>query len=134
MAIFTFEVVTQDRTVVLTDVEYALLPGVDGSFGILANHLPIMAALDIGVLEFGLLRGKRRKIALGGGFTEMHDNRLTVMAHTAELAEEIDVLRARQAQRRAEERLADRQGDLDITRAQVALRKALMRLEVANDK
>lgn len=134
MATLMFEVLTQERTVVMTEVEYVLLPGVDGSFGVLANHLPIMAALDIGVLEFGPRQGKRRKIALGGGFTEMHNNKLTVMAHTAELAEEIDVLRARQAQRRAEERLADRQVDLDITRAQVALRKALLRLEVADEK
>lgn len=134
MATLMFEVLTQERTVVMTEVEYVLLPGVDGSFGVLANHLPIMAALDIGVLEFGPRQGKRRKIALGGGFTEMHNNKLTVMAHTAELAEEIDVLRARQAQRRAEERLADRQGDLDLTRAQVALRKALLRLEVADEK
>lgn len=132
MATFTFEVVTQDRTVVLTEVEYVLLPGVDGSFGILAGHLPIMASLDIGVIEYGPRHGKRRKIALGGGFTEMHDNKLTVMAHTAELAEEIDVLRARQAKQRAEERLADRKADLDITRAQVSLQKALLRLEVAD--
>jgi len=134
MATLMFEVLTQERTVVMTEVEYVLLPGVDGSFGVLANHLPIMAALDIGVLEFGPRQGKRRKIALGGGFTEMHNNKLTVMAHTAELAEEIDVLRARQAQRRAEERLAHRQGDIDLTRAQVALRKALLRLEVADEK
>ena len=132
MATFRFEVVTQDHTVVLTDVEYVLLPGLDGSFGILARHLPIMAALDIGVLEFGPLQGKRRKIALGGGFTEMHDNKLTIMAHTAELAEEIDVLRAKQAKGRAEQRLADRKADLDITRAQIALQKALLRLEVAD--
>jgi F-type H+-transporting ATPase subunit epsilon len=132
MATFTFEVVTQDRTVVMTEVEYVLLPGADGGFGILAGHLPIMASLDIGVIEYGPRHGKRRKIALGGGFTEMHDNKLTVMAHTAELAEEIDVLRARQAKQRAEERLADRKADLDITRAQVSLQKALLRLEVAD--
>ncbi|NLL47035.1 MAG: F0F1 ATP synthase subunit epsilon [Firmicutes bacterium] len=132
MATFTFEVVTQERTVVSTEVEYVLLPGIDGSFGILAGHQPIMASLSIGLLEFGPLRGKRRKIALGGGFSEMHDNKLTVMAHTAELAEEIDVLRARQAKGRAEERLANRQADLDIARAQIALQKALLRLEVAD--
>ena len=134
MANFTFEVVTQERTVVLTEVEYVLLPGVDGSFGILAGHQPIMASLEIGLLEFGPLRGKRRKIALGGGFAEMYDNKLTVMAHTAELAEEIDLLRAKQAKARAEERLANRQADLDIARAQIALQKALLRLEVAEKK
>lgn len=133
MATLTFEVVTQERTVVLTDVEYVLLPGIDGKFGVLKDHLPIMASLDIGVVEFGPRQGKRRKIALGGGFTEMHDNRLTVMAHTAELAEEIDVLRAKQARSRAEQRLSERKADLDITRAQISLQKALLRLKVADD-
>ena len=132
MAVFTLEVVTQERTVVMTEVEYVLLPGTDGSFGILSGHQPIMASLGIGVLEFGPLHGKRRKIALGGGFMEMNGDRLNVMAHTAELAEEIDVLRARQAKQRAEQRLADRHGDLDIARAQIALQKALLRLKVAN--
>ncbi|NMB01095.1 MAG: F0F1 ATP synthase subunit epsilon [Firmicutes bacterium] len=133
MSTFTFEVVTQERTVVSTEVEYVSLPGVDGKFGILKGHLPIMAALGIGVLEYGPREGKRRKIALGGGFVDMHDNKLTVMAHTAELAEEIDVLRAREAKRRAEQRIQAREADLDLARAQIALQKALLRLEVANE-
>lgn len=132
MAVFAFEVLTPDRTVVSTEVEYAQLPGLDGQFGILAGHQPIMAALGIGVLEFGPFQGRRRKIALGGGFVEMHDNKMTVMARTAELAEEIDVLRAREAQRRAEERLRSRQADVDVARAQISLQKALLRLKVAN--
>lgn len=134
MALFTFEVLTPERTVVSTEVEYAKLPGVDGIFGVLANHQPIMAALGIGVLEFGPLHGRRRKIALGGGFAEMHGNRMVVLARTAELAEEIDVVRAREAKRRAEERLQSRQADVDLTRAQVALQKALLRLKVADDE
>ncbi|MDI9439139.1 MAG: F0F1 ATP synthase subunit epsilon [Bacillota bacterium] len=134
MAVFAFEVLTPDRTVVSTEVEYAQLPGLDGQFGILAGHQPIMAALGIGVLEFGPFQGRRRKIALGGGFMEMHDNKMTVMARTAELAEEIDVLRAREAQRRAEERLRSRQADVDVARAQISLQKALLRLKVANDE
>ncbi|MGI6692427.1 MAG: F0F1 ATP synthase subunit epsilon [Limnochordia bacterium] len=134
MAVFAFEVLTPDRTVVSTEVEYAQLPGLDGQFGILAGHQPIMAALGIGVLEFGPFQGRRRKIALGGGFVEMHDNKMTVMARTAELAEEIDVLRAREAQRRAEERLRSRQADVDVARAQISLQKALLRLKVANDE
>lgn len=134
MSTFNLEVVTQEKTVVLTEVEYVFLPGVEGYFGVLANHLPIMAALDIGILEFGPREGKRRKIALGGGFADMHDNKLTVIATTAELAEEIDVLRAKEAQKRAQQRLTDRAADLDLARAEIALQKALNRLEVANDK
>lgn len=131
MATFQFEVVTQDRTVVLTEVEHVLLPGEDGKFGVLANHLPMMAALTLGILEFGPLKGKRRKIALGGGFMEMNNNRLTIMANTAELAEDIDVLRAKQAKERAEQRIAGQKADIDFARANLALRKALLRIQVA---
>lgn len=131
MSTFLLEVVTHERAVVLTEVEQALLPGKSGRFGVLKNHAPIMAALTIGILEFGPRVGKRRKIALGGGFAEMHANRLVVMANTAELAEEIDVLRAKRAKERAERRLRERREDLDFTRAQIALRKAVLRLKVA---
>ncbi|NLM42328.1 MAG: F0F1 ATP synthase subunit epsilon [Firmicutes bacterium] len=134
MAVFALEVLTPERTVVSTEVEYVRLPGADGTFGVLAGHQPIMAALGIGVLEFGPFQGRRRKIALGGGFAEMHENKLTVLARTAELAEEIDVLRAREAKRRAEERLKARQADVDVARAQIALQKALLRLRVADEK
>lgn len=133
MASFQFEVVTQERTVVMTEVEYVSLVGVDGKFGVLAGHLPMMASLDIGVLEYGPRKGKRRKIALGGGFAEMHDNHLVVMANSAELAEEIDTLRARQAKERAEKRLSDQRSDLDFARAKIALQKALLRLEIADN-
>jgi len=65
---------------------------------------------------------------------EMNNNRLTVMANTAELAENIDVLRARQAKERAEQRIAGQKADVDFARAKLALRKALLRLEVANNE
>lgn len=131
MATFRFEVVTQERTVVLSEVEYVSLPGIDGRFGVLAGHVPLMASLDVGVIEYGPRQGKRRKVALGKGFVELHDNKLVVMANTAELADEVDVLRARQAKERAERRLAEKQADLDFARAKLALQKAIARLEVA---
>lgn len=131
MATFQFEVVTQERTVVLSDVEYVSLPGTDGRFGVLAGHVPLMASLGVGIIEYGPRQGKRRKIALGKGFAELHANRLVVMATTAELAEEIDILRAKQAKERAEQRLAEKQADLDFTRARLALQKAITRIEVA---
>ncbi|HHY10853.1 MAG TPA: F0F1 ATP synthase subunit epsilon [Firmicutes bacterium] len=132
MSTFRLEVVTQERLVVSTEVEHVVLPGQGGKFGILKDHVPIMAALEIGILEFGPRGGRPRKIALGGGFAEMHANKLTVMANTAELAEEIDVLRARRAKERAEKRLAERREDLDFTRARIALQKAIMRIEAAD--
>lgn len=131
MSTFQLRVLTQERTVLSADAEYVQLPGVDGSFGILPGHAPVMGALAVGVLEFGPLHGKRRKIALSGGFLEMNNDQLTILANTAELAEEIDVVRAGEAKKRAERRLREQQDDLDFTRARLALQKALLRLKVA---
>lgn len=134
MSTFHLEVVTQERLVVSTEVEHVVLPGQGGKFGILKDHIPIMAALEIGILEFGQRGDRSRKITLGGGFAEMHGNKLVVMANTAELAEEIDVLRARKAKERAERRLAERKEHVDFTRARIALQKAIMRIEVADSE
>lgn len=131
MPTFRLHVMTQERTVVSTEVEYVQLPGIEGAFGVLRGHAPLMAPLAIGILEFGPFDGERRRLALGGGFVEMHDDRLTVLARTAELGEEIDVLRARKAKERAERRLAERRDDLDFNRARLALQRALLRLKVA---
>jgi F-type H+-transporting ATPase subunit epsilon len=132
MAAFQFEVVTPERTVVHQDVEYVSLPGMDGQFGVLANHAPLAAVLEIGVVEFGTRQGERDFLALGGGFAEMHGNVLTVMGNTAELAHEIDVERAQAAKSRAEERLAQKSEEVDFARAEASLRRAMARLKVAN--
>lgn len=131
MATFQLQVMTQERTVVSAEVEYVQLPGMEGTFGILRGHAPLMAPLDLGILEFGPLEGKRRKVALGGGFLDLNNDQLIVLAKTAELGEEIDVLRARKARERAERRLAERLDDLDFNRARFALQRALLRLKVA---
>ncbi|MGI6148859.1 MAG: F0F1 ATP synthase subunit epsilon [Firmicutes bacterium] len=131
MAAFRFEVVTPERTVVQQEVEYVSLPGTDGEFGILANHAPLAAVLEIGVVEFGSRQGEREFLALGGGFAEMHGNALTVMGNSAELSYEIDVERAKAAKARAEQRLRERSEAVDFARAEAALRRALARLKAA---
>ncbi|MDI9440558.1 MAG: F0F1 ATP synthase subunit epsilon [Firmicutes bacterium] len=131
MATLQLRVLTQERTVVSKEVEYVKLPGKDGSFGIMSGHAPLMAPLEMGIVEFGPREGKKRKVALGGGFVEMRDNQLTVLARTAELDEEIDVLRAREAKERAERRLAESRDEIDYHRARLALQRALLRLKVA---
>ena len=134
MASFRFEVVTPERIVVQQDVEFASLPGKDGYFGILAGHAPIVAALDIGVVECGPRSGERELLALGGGFAEMNGSTLTVMGNTAELSHEIDVSRAEAAKERAQRRLEQKQENVDFVRAEAALKKALIRLRAANGK
>lgn len=131
MAEFQFEIVTAERRVIATDVESVLLPGVNGQIGIYCNHAPILTALSIGIVEFGPKHKKKRKAAVSGGFAEMGSNKLTIFAHTAELAEEIDVLRAKEAQERAQRRLQQKREDLDFQRARIALEKAINRIKAA---
>ena len=105
----------------------------DGQLGILANHAPIVVGLEIGVVRYGEKSGQKKKIAIGGGFMEMYNNKLTVMADVAELGSEIDVLRAQSAKERAERRLAEKEAEWDFSRARIALQKALTRLEAAKE-
>lgn len=133
MAGYTFEIVTAEREVVSAEVELVLLPTVDGLVGVLKNHAPLLTALKIGIIEYGPRDAKKRKAAISGGFAEMNDNKLTVFANSSELGEEIDILRAKEAHRRAEQRLQQKQEELDFHRARVALEKALARIQAAEE-
>lgn len=129
---FKLEVVTPDR-VVLSDDEIVSVtaPGSEGYLGMLANHAPMMTQLKIGKLDFRRADETSGSMAISGGFLEVFENGVTVLAESAELAEEIDVSRAEQAKTRAEERLASSGSDTDVERAQTALQRAMNRLHVA---
>lgn len=129
---FRLEVVTPDR-VVLSDDEIVsvVAPGSEGYLGMLANHAPLMAELKIGKLDYRRSDGTSGAMAISGGFVEVLENDITVLAESAELAQEIDLDRAEQAKKRAEERLAAAGADVDVDRAQIALERAINRLKVA---
>ncbi len=133
MSVFHLEVVTPERTVLDTEVEAVLLPAKGGLLGIWANHAPVIAALEIGVVQYGPKNGTKERLAVSGGFTEMDGQTLRIFANTAETADEIDVMRAKQAKERAERRLTDQQEDWDFQRTQVALQKAVARLRAAGE-
>jgi len=126
------EVVTAERVVYSNDVNLVVAPGVEGQMGILPHHAPLMTALTYGEL---LIRREGEEdvlMAIGGGFMEVRGDRVTILADSAERAEEIDEARAEAARRRAEERLRQRQQeDIDFARAEAALRRSLVRLRVA---
>lgn len=128
---FQCRVVTPEEEVFNGDVQSLVLPGDDGKFGVLVNHTPYIANLVIG--EIKVVRDdSTRFMACSGGFAKISNNLVTVLAETAEHAEEIEVQRAREAYRRARERL--REGDLsetDLQRTRDALRRAETRLNVA---
>lgn len=124
------EVVTPDRLVVSETVDIVMANGALGEFGILPNHIPFLTPLQPGELRYRK-DNKLEYLAVTGGFAEVSTNKVTVLAETAEKAREIDIDRAKRARERAEKRLAQaRAEDIDYTRAEMALKKALVRLRV----
>ncbi len=130
MPSFRLEIVTPQKQVYAGQVERLQAPGSEGSFGVLAGHVPFLTSLKTGQLTFAEEGGLLRKMALSGGFAEVGGDHVAVLAETAELAEEIDVARARAARDRALERLAQREG-IDLARARAALARALNRLSAS---
>lgn len=128
---FTLEILTPDRIVYSGEASYLRAPGTEGSFGVLANHIPFLTTLDIGEIEVEI-GNKKRFFATGGGFVEVLNNTVSILAETAEAAEEIDIERANQAKIRAERRLHERSGEVNVARARAALTRALTRLKVAS--
>jgi len=123
------EIITPDRVVMSDDVRFVVAPGADGELGVLPEHAPLVTGLNIGIVRVQK-EGKETKVAVTGGFMEVRDNRVIILADAAEREDEIDVERAKAAQKRAEERLAARSPDIDIARAELALKRALNRLKV----
>lgn len=125
------EVVTPSRHVLRTEAESLIVPSTEGYLGIMHNHAPLVAGLAAGVLFYGQAGEEKERLALTGGFLEVTDNKVTVLADAAELAEEIDVVRAEEARRRAEQRLRTRDEKIDYARAELAMQRAIIRLRAA---
>jgi F-type H+-transporting ATPase subunit epsilon len=124
------EIVTPDRSLVREDVDEVQVPGSEGYLGILPGHTPLLATLGVGELWYR--KGQEKQyLALAGGFVEVLPDRVTILAHTAELARDIDVARAESQKTRAEERLARPLVEIDAERARIALLRSLIRLQVA---
>ena len=127
------EIVTAERVVLSDDVDQINAPTKDGRVGILPRHAPLLTILDVGELDI-IKAGVSTPFAVTGGFMEVLPNRVTILADSAERADEIDEARAEAARHRAEEQIAQRQGDQDIALAEAELRRALIRLKVAQLK
>jgi F-type H+-transporting ATPase subunit epsilon len=124
-------VVTPERQLLRETVAEVDIPGKDGQMGILPGHAPLMTELGIGALSYKLSASSQLVvIAVIQGFAEVLPDRVTVLAETAERAEEIDLARAEAAKARAEQRLASGDSNIDWDRAVVALQKSLIRIQV----
>ena len=130
MGTLQLEVVTPDKTVVSAEVEMAVCPGVEGEVGVLPQHVSMLSALKIGDLRYRV-NGKDENVFISGGFADVNNNVLSVLAESAELATDIDTARAQAAKERAEKRLSAHDDSLDETRAEAALQRAVTRLQVA---
>ncbi len=124
------DIVTAERVVYSEDVDVVVAPGVEGQLGILPHHAPLMTILQAG--ELWVRRGGEEFfLAIAGGFLEVRPDRIIVLADAAERAAEIDIARAEEAKRRAEEQLSRRPPGADLAQAEAALRRSLIRLRVA---
>ena len=125
------DIVTPERRVISVECDEVQAHGVLGGFGIRPGHTPFMSALDAGRLAYST-QGKWHEYAVGGGFLQVVDNRVTVLADTAEAKNEIDVPRAERTLREAEERLrtlTEQDGNYKLEAAR--LRRSTARLNVA---
>ena len=124
------EIVTAERTILSDDVDQVNAPGAAGRMGVLQRHEPLMTMLVPGELTI-IKNGERTPFAISGGFMEVLPDRVTILADTAERADEIDEARADAARKRAEELLRERHSEQDMIMAEAQLRRAMIRLRVA---
>jgi F-type H+-transporting ATPase subunit epsilon len=131
MATIHLDIVTLERVVVSEEVEYVSAPGIDGVLGILPRHEPLLTALAFGELRYK--KGSEEfSFAIGGGFMEVRPERVTVLADSADYADEINQQAAEEARQRAQELLAQKpESEADAARIERSLRRAELQLKVA---
>lgn len=124
-------VVTAEREVYTDDgVDEVVAPGVQGELTVLPSHAPLLTMIKPGVMR--LVKGNdETDVAITGGFLEVRNDRVTILADAAERAEEIDTVRAEEARRRAERALEEREDTEELVAAAAALQRALLRLRAA---
>jgi len=125
------EVVTPEKTVISEEAQIVASPGTLGEFGVLSGHTPFMTTLKTGTIRFTDAQGTEQFIFVSGGFAEALPDKVTVLAESAERQGDIDLERAQAARERAEKRLAQDRADIDFVRAKIALERALQRISLA---
>lgn len=134
---FNLQIVTPEREVFNGPVEMVSLPGLDGSFGVLRGHAPLIAALDAGVVSIFDPDGAESRLAVGGGFFQVANNQAIILADSAEFAHEISVEKAQESFNLAQAHLEGKMdGEFQLQRdqAETSLKRARTRLKVASGK
>ena len=131
---YQLTIVTPERTVYSQAITSLIAPGLDGYFGVLAHHAPMLAQLGVGRLAVELADGSQDVMAVAGGFLEVGPGGATLLADAAEIQKDIDVTRAEAAEKRARERITLHDAGLDMSRAEQALARAHNRVEIARHR
>ncbi len=134
MSTIRFEFVAQDHVVFEGDVNMVIIPGADGVFGVLPKHAPLMAVVVPGEVMVRSEGKEDQYFAVGGGFVEVRPDKVVLIARSGESAEEIDIVRAEAALRRAEAYLASPERERDQSRRvamEAAIRRSRVRLNIA---
>ena len=127
------KILTHEKTVYENDIDEFYIKAKDGQLGILKNHIPVVCSLDIGVLKT-INNGEEECISVIGGILQFSNNRATILTDTAERECDIDVTRARHAKERAQARLKTQNEEIDIVRAQLSLARAIARISAKNKR
>lgn len=128
MAQFKLEVVTPNRRFLDDEVEMLVVRTIDGDIAVLSDHIPLVTPLSIGVLKLDYPDGTHKIATVCGGYMEVTKEKTTIVTDSAEWPHEIDRRRAEEAKKRAEERLKKQPEGLDVARAELALKRALNRI------
>jgi F-type H+-transporting ATPase subunit epsilon len=125
------EIVTPRRIVFKGEVTSFSAPGTIGGFQVLYNHAPLLSSLLIGEVKIKEANGSESRYAVSGGFVEVRENQILLLAETAERIDEIDIERAKASRDRAKKRMAEKKPDIDFERARLAFYRAVNRLKTA---
>ncbi len=123
------EIIQPKRTLVNGEYDQIIIPGVEGDFGVLANHTPFITKIRPGILEL-ISNNKSEEFAIHDGYVSVQNNQVKIVCETIESKEDIDIERAKKAKERAEKRIKSNQENIDFRRAELALKRALVRLNV----
>jgi F-type H+-transporting ATPase subunit epsilon len=130
---FKVEIITPDGIFFTGEADFIEFTTSEGDIGVYKEHIPMTTVLAPGIVTIHN-GGEEKQAAVHAGFAEILGDQVTLLAEVAEWPDEIDVARAEAAKQRAEERLANHTAEIDVKRAEFALRKALIRIDVANLK
>ena len=132
MGALFLEIVTPEKVLVSQEVDMVVVPGTEGQFGILPEHINFLSGIVQGELHFES-NNSTQYMSVNAGFAEVSANKVSILVDSAEMADQIDIERAQKSMDRAKERLAQEREkeDIDFLRAEIALQRALIRLKVA---